>query len=43
MVQLKLFSFMNRLLRENMEKYIEKIVECYKVLIEIVPETILVN
>lgn len=43
MIQLKLFSLINRLLKDNMEKYIQKIIESYKVLIEVIPETVLVN
>jgi GH35 family endo-1,4-beta-xylanase len=43
MYQLKIFSFLNRLLKDNMEKYIETVVECYRILMDIVSETVLIS
>ena len=43
MYQLKIFSFLNRLLRKNMENYINKVVQCYAELLFIVPETVLIS
>ena len=43
MYQLKVFSFLNRLLRKNMETYIAKVVECYAQLLFIVPESVLIS
>lgn len=43
MYQLKIFSFLNRLLKDNMEKYIGTVVQCYQVLMDIVSETVLIS
>ena len=42
MYQLKVFSFLNRLLRKNSESNMGRVIEAYKILMRSIPESILV-
>lgn len=41
--QLKVFSFLNRLLRKNSELNLPRVIEAYKILMKCIPEGILVD